>query len=48
MSLLVDVNTPILAGIAVENGALIFPNDTDITVQSNFITINGGKFIAGT
>lgn len=48
MSLLVDTDTPILAGIAVEDGALIFPNDTDVTVQSNFITINGGKFIAGT
>jgi hypothetical protein len=48
MSLLVDTNTPILAGIAVEDGALIFPNNTDVTVQSNFITLNGGKFIAGT
>jgi len=48
MSLLVDQDTPILAGIAVEDGALIFPNNTDVTLQSNFITLNGGKFIAGT
>lgn len=42
MSLLVDQDTPVLAGIAVEDGKLIFPNNTDVTVQSHFITLNGG------
>ena len=46
--MLVDQDTPILAGIAVENGALVFPNNIDVTVQSYFITLNGGQFIAGT
>ena len=43
-SLLVDVNTPILKGIAVEGGNLIFADDADLTVQSGFITMNGGNF----
>ena len=48
MTLLVDQDTPILKGIAVESGTLIFPNDTDVTVRSGFITMNGGTFLAGT
>jgi hypothetical protein len=32
----------------VEDGGLIFPNDTDVTVRTGFITLNGGIFIAGT
>jgi hypothetical protein len=48
MTLLVDQNTPVLTGIAVEDGGLIFPNDTDVTVRTGFITLNGGIFIAGT
>jgi hypothetical protein len=48
MTLLIDQNTPILKGIAVEKGTLIFPNNTDVTVKTGFITLNGGAFIAGT
>jgi hypothetical protein len=50
MTLLIDQDTPILLGIAVEKGTLIFPNDTSkaITVRTGFITLNGGAFIAGT
>jgi hypothetical protein len=48
MTLLIDQNTPILKGIAVEKGTLIFPNNTDVTVRTGFITLNGGSFIAGT
>ena len=50
MTLLIDQDTPILLGIAVEKGTLIFPNDTSkaVTVRTGFITINGGAFIAGT
>lgn len=47
MTLLVDQNTPNLIGLAVQNGTLVFPNDTDVTVSTGFITMNGGKFIAG-
>jgi hypothetical protein len=47
-SLLVDQDTPILEGIAVEGGNLIFSDDLDLTVRTGFITMNGGKFIAGT
>ena len=48
MTLLIDQNTPILKGIAVEKGTLIFPNNTDVPVRTGFITLNGGSFIAGT
>lgn len=50
MTLLIDQDTPILLGIAVEKGNLIFPNDTSksVTVRTGFITLNGGQFIAGT
>jgi hypothetical protein len=47
-TLLVDVNTPILNGIAVEGGTLVFSDDLDLVVQAGFITMNGGTFIAGT
>jgi hypothetical protein len=47
-TLLVDQDTPQLAGIAVQNGTIIFPNDTSITVKTDFITLVGGNFIAGT
>jgi hypothetical protein len=48
MTLLVDQSTPKLAGIAVQNGTIIFANNTDITVNTGFITVVGGQFIAGT
>ena len=48
MTLLVDQDTPILKGIAANNGTLIFSDEKEITVQAGFITIVGGKFIAGT
>ena len=47
-TLLVDQNTPILEGIAVDGGTLVFEDGKDITVQAGFITLNGGQFIAGT
>lgn len=47
-TLLVDQNTPVLEGIAVEGGTLVFSDDLDLTVQAGFITMNGGRFIAGT
>lgn len=48
MTLLVDQDTPILQGIAANNGTLIFSDEKDITVQTGFITLVGGRFIAGT
>lgn len=48
MTLLVDKSTPQLAGIAVQNGTIIFANNTNITVKTAFITLVGGRFIAGT
>lgn len=48
MTLLVDQDTPQLEGIAVQNGTIIFANNTNITVKAGFITVVGGKFIAGT
>jgi hypothetical protein len=48
LTLLVDVNTPVLNGIAVEGGNLIFSDDADLTVQAGFIMMNGGTFLAGT
>ena len=47
-TLMVDQDTPILEGIAVEGGTLVFSDDLDLTVQAGFIIMNGGKFIAGT
>lgn len=48
MTLLVDQTTPILEGIAVENGTLLFANNMNITVEAGFITLVGGRLIAGT
>ena len=48
LTLLVDQSTPKLAGIAVQNGTIIFANNTDITVNTAFIDVVGGQFIAGT
>jgi len=48
MTLLIDQNTPVLAGIAAQNGTIIFSNDTDLVVQAGFITVVGGRFLAGT
>lgn len=47
-TLYVDEDTPILEGIAVEGGTLVFSDEKDLTVRAGFITVNGGKFIAGT
>jgi hypothetical protein len=47
-TLLVDQDTPILEGIAVEGGRLVFSDDMDLKVQAGHITMNGGHFIAGT
>lgn len=47
-TLLVDQDTPHIEGIAVKNGTLIFSNSTSITVKTGFITMVGGRFIAGT
>lgn len=48
MTLLVDQDTPLLEGIAVQNGTILFSNDTNVTVSAGFITMNGGTFLAGT
>ena len=48
MTLLIDTNTPILNGIAVEGGTLIFSDDVDLIVQTGFIIMNKGTFLAGT
>lgn len=48
MTLLVDQDTPILAGIVVENGKLIFADEKDMTISTYLITLNGGEFRAGT
>lgn len=48
MNLLVDQSTPILEGILVENGTLTFADESDMVVQAGFITLVGGKFLAGT
>lgn len=47
-TLLVDQDTPILEGIAVEGGTLAFSDDLDLKVEAGFIIMNGGRFIAGT
>ena len=47
-TLYVDQDTPILEGIAVEGGTLVFADEGNLTVQAGFITLNGGRFIAGT
>lgn len=48
LTLYVDQDTPILEGIAVEGGRLVFSDESDIKVQAGHITMNGGHFIAGT
>lgn len=42
MNLLVDQDTPILAGIIVEGGKLIFADEKDMTINTYLITLNGG------
>lgn len=46
-SLWVDESTPALEGIVVE-GRIIFADEADMTITTNFIIINGGIFQAGT
>ena len=46
-TLWVDDSTPALEGIVVE-GRIVFSDERDITVTTNFITINKGVFEAGT
>lgn len=48
MTLLVDQSTPKLKGILVENGTIIFADESDMIVTAESITVVGGKFIAGT
>lgn len=48
MNLLVDQSTPKLKGILVQNGTLTFADESEITVRTGFITVVGGRFIAGT
>ena len=42
MSLFVDVSPPFLEGIIVEGGSLIFADEADLEIHTNFITINKG------
>lgn len=48
MNLLVDQSTPNLLGILVQNGTLTFADESDMIISTGFITVVGGKFIAGT
>lgn len=49
MVLYVDESTPVLEGIVVNKGKLIFADEGgSIEVHTGFITLNGGEFIAGT
>lgn len=48
MNLLVDESTPQLEGILVQNGTLTFADEKAMTIKAGFITVVGGKFIAGT
>ena len=48
MTLLVDQTTPRLDGIVVERGKIIFSDEVDMEIHTNFITLNGGEFRAGT
>lgn len=48
MTLLVDQDTPNLRGIAVSNATIIFSDEKDLTINTGFITVVGGRFIAGT
>ena len=49
MALYVDQTTPVLEGILVNGGKLIFADEnSDIKVHTGFITLHGGEFVAGT
>ena len=48
MNLLVDESTPQLEGILVQNGTLTFADEGPLTVKAGFITLVGGRFMAGT
>jgi hypothetical protein len=48
MNLLVDESTPQLEGILVQNGTLTFADESSMVISAGFITVVGGKFIAGT
>lgn len=48
MTLLVDQTTPRLDGIIVEDGKIIFSDEGPMEIHTNFITLNGGQFRAGT
>lgn len=44
--LYVDESTPKLIGIVVE-GKIVFADETDINVTTDFILVKGGEFIVG-
>ena len=48
MNLLVDESTPRLEGILVHNGTIAFADESDMTISSGFISLVGGRFLAGT
>lgn len=48
MHLLVDQSTPVLEGILVENGTITFSDEVDMVVSATFISVIGGRFVAGT
>jgi hypothetical protein len=48
MTLLVDVNTPILKSIIVEQGKIIFADESDLTLDAQYFILNKGEFQAGT
>ena len=48
MTLFVDQSTPQLLGITTEKGNLVFADESDMIIKTGFITINRGKFTAGT
>ena len=47
-TLYVDQSTPVLEGIVVEGGTIVFADGKDLIIETGFITLSGGKFIAGT
>jgi hypothetical protein len=42
MSLLVDMSTPILKSIIVEEGRIIFADESDLTIDTSYFIMNGG------
>lgn len=42
MTLMVDQSTPRLDGIVVENGRIVFADESDMEIHTNLITLNGG------